>query len=245
VCAIQHDLAQAGRSGVLSLVTFTVSRRAAIRQMTAFVRALPRITVTVGAGAPGQEIARNLSLRHRLRHVNRRAVGVLRLPEDPDRYLQGRKRQAVRTNLHHAEELGFAFRELPDAATVRVEAARILKLQRDEFWDADSLAGDVARGVSRVFVVDDGSGAVQALAAVVVDSTWAHLYLCITDKAETAHAALYLLNVGVVRQLAAERVRYIFVRSAFHLTPGQRYLQARLGFEPMNLRLARRRSAAA
>jgi len=71
------------------------------------------------------------------------------------------------------------------------------------------------------------------------------MYLCISDRSEASHAALYLLNVGVIKQLSVERVRYVFVSSAFHLTPGQRYLQARLGFELMNLRLARPSSRSA
>ena len=239
-CATRHALTEARRAGGRSLVAFVLSRRAALREMSSSVRGLPRIEVIASAGPAGREIAQHLSLRHAGRRVNRRAVGVLPLPGDLRLYLQGGKRQAVRTNLHHAEELGFAFRELPDAATTRVEADRILRLHQDEFWDADELARSVAQGKSRVFAVADRAGAVQALAAVVVDTSWAHMYLCISDKSPTAHAALYLLNVGVVKQLAAEGLGYLFVRSAFHLTPGQRYLQARLGFEPMNLHLAGR-----
>ncbi len=239
-CETQHALAEARKAGARSLVGFVLSRHAAIRQMIVSVRALPQISVSVSAGAAGREIANHLAVRRGIRYVNRRAVGVLPLPDDLDSYFQGRKRHAVRTNLHHAEELGLGFQELPDAATTRREAARILKLHRDQFWDADALAEGVARGSSRVFVVADRAGTVQALAGLVVDTTWAHLYLCISDKSETAHAALYLLNVGLVKTLAAEQVRYLFVRSAFHVPPGQRYLQARLGFEPMNLRLSGR-----
>jgi hypothetical protein len=98
----------------------------------------------------------------------------------------------------------------------------------------------VDRASSRVFVAEDRTGAIQALATVVVDVQWAHMYLCVSLPGDAAYAALYLLNVGVVQQLAAERVRHLFVRSALHLPPGQRYLQARLGFELMNLRLTRR-----
>jgi len=239
-CETRRALVEARRAGGRNLVVFVVSRRAALPAMSRSVRALPLLQVDASSGPAGLEIARHLSVRHIGRRVNRRAVGVLRLPEDPVLYLQGGKRQAVRTNLHHAEELGFSFRELPDAATTRVEAARILRLHGDEFWDADELARSVARGASRVFVVADSAGAIQALAAAVVDTTWAHMYLCISDRSPSAHAALYLLNVGVVRQLAAEGLRYLFVRSAFQLTPGQRYLQARLGFEPTNLRVAAR-----
>jgi hypothetical protein len=237
-CATRHALAEARRAGGRSLVSFVLSRRAALREMSSSVRALPRIEVITSAGPAGREIAKHLSVRHVGRHVNRRAVGVLPLPEHPDLYLQGGKRQAARTNLHHAEELGFSFRELSDAATTRLEAARILRLHQDEFWDAEDLARDVAQRTSRVFVVADRAGTVQALAAVVVDTKWAHMYLCISDRSPSAHAALYMLNVGVVKQLAGEGLRYLFVRSAFQLTPGQRYLQARLGFEPMNLRLS-------
>ncbi|MGD0834782.1 MAG: hypothetical protein ABSA40_10270 [Candidatus Dormibacteria bacterium] len=245
VCATHRALAEARVAGVLSLLSFAVSRRAAIRDMVLLVRALPRIDVSVGAGDAGAEIVKHLAVRHRGRHVNRRAVGVLALPDDPEVYLQGTKRRGARANLREAEALGLTFRELPDAATTRVEAARILKLHRDEFWDAEALGHAVARRTSRVFVVEDGERAVRALAAVVVDEAWAHMYLCISDRSEASHAALYLLNVGVIKQLSVERVRYVFVSSAFHLTPGQRYLQARLGFELMNLRLARPSSRSA
>ncbi len=245
VCETHYALTQARRAGVASFLSFVVSRRAAIREMFVVTRSLPAIEVSLGAGAAGQEIAKHLAVRHRGRHVNRRAVGVLALPDDPEVYLQGTKRRGARANLREAEALGLAFRELADAATTRAEAARILTLHGDEFWDAEAMGDAVARRTSRVFVVDDEAHAVRALAAVVADETWAHMYLCISDKSEASHAALYLLNVGVIKQLCVEHVRYVFVSSAFHLKPGQRYLQARLGFDLMNLRVSRRAAHAA
>jgi hypothetical protein len=245
VCQTHYALTEARRAGVASFLSFVISRRVAIRDMVLLTRSLPGIDVSVGAGGAGREIAKHLAIRHRGRYVNRRAVGVLALPDDPDVYLQGTKRRGARANLREAEALGLAFRELADAAATREEAARILKLHGDEFWDAEAMGDAVARRTSRVFVVDDEARAVRALAAVVADEKWAHMYLCISDKSEASHAALYLLNVGVIKQLCVERVRYVFVSSAFHLTPGQRYLQARLGFELMNLRLLRTSSLGA
>jgi hypothetical protein len=240
VCETYHDLIEARKAGGTSLVSFVLSRHASIRQMVVFLRALPRIDVTLRASGAGWEIANHLSVRHGGRYVNRWAVGVLSLPDQPDEYLRGRKRQAVRTNLHRAEELGLAFRELSDPATKRAELASILSARREEFWDVAELVRGVDRASSRVFVAEDRTGAIQALATVVVDVQWAHMYLCVSLPGDAAFAALYLLNVGVVQQLAAERVRHLFVRSALHLSPGQRYLQARLGFELMNLRMTRR-----
>ncbi len=245
VCATYQALTEARKAGPWTFGWFVLSRCAAILRMGVIMVSLPRIEVRLGPTGAGQEIARHLSVRHGLRHVNRWAVGVLPISDNVDEYLRGRKRHAVRTHLHHAQEMGLGFRELLDPVATRAEAERILTLHRDEFWDADGLARGVDRGASRVFVVDDGNHVVKALAAVVVDTSWAHLYLCISDRGDTAPAALYLLNIGLVRKLADEGVRYLFVRSALHVTPGQRYLQSQLGFEPMNLHLTRRLSGAA
>ncbi len=69
-------------------------------------RSLPALEVRLTSSPAGRMIAEHLAIRERGRFRYRTAQGVLPLPADFSRYLRGRHRQALRTNLGHARRAG-------------------------------------------------------------------------------------------------------------------------------------------
>ncbi|MGH2913999.1 MAG: hypothetical protein ACRDMX_03320, partial [Solirubrobacteraceae bacterium] len=67
---------------------------------------VPRTAVALSDGPAGQMIAQHLACRRWGLPRFRLAQGVLQLPSDRAAYLRGRRRQAVRTNVRRARELG-------------------------------------------------------------------------------------------------------------------------------------------
>jgi hypothetical protein len=172
------------------------------------------------------------------------AAGVLAIPEDPERYLVGKRMQSARTAVRRAGGLGLVYGEAdtPDEA---MQHLRDVVDQRGDEWRDDALGYSamlIARRLARVVYVIDPDGVTLAVALVVVDRSWASLHLCISLPDKRSSDARYLLHVGLVQQLARESVRHLVAsESLLELTPGTRIFQRRIGFAPMNLRVDGRR----
>lgn len=166
---------------------------------------------------------------------------VLRLPESFEDYLRGRSRQAVRTNCTRARRLGMVVRP------VASEAAGLRMIEAIVYGDSAERAGarDVSRSVDprrptrglTTLAVHDAGGAVVGVAAYYRSGDFVRLEALKCTASEQGAVARYLLHTGLVELLIADGVRLLLADSGIWVTPGVRYLQQRIGYDVVNLRI--------
>ena len=189
---------------------------------------LPRIDVRLSDSPPGREIGAYLCERARGIYFNRVAQGILDIPGRPADYLRGRSRQAVRTNLHRADDAHLTCNAVHDRAERRSaaiafgmgESQSLIIRASDLFWVACNPD-------------NENVGALWA----TVDTEWAMLRFLVANCSE----ARYALHTTLVNYLSTKGVRYLFAESAsaLLLTPGLQYFQKLLGYRVAHLRVRR------
>ncbi len=137
--------------------------------------------------------------------------------------LIGRRFHAARTNITRARYEGIRCRELPDS-----ERANVLR----ELALPQSL---LERASDRWWVAERPNRTSVGVASATVDDKWALLNLLVARR----YTARYLLHTHMVGSLQASGIRHLTHRgpNALVTPPGLLYLQARLGYEIVNLRL--------
>jgi hypothetical protein len=187
---------------------------------------LPRVPVTVPDTCGGRRLAAKYSGRDR--GVPRDlAVSVLPLPEDPEAYLRGKSKQALRTNSRRAREQGVTCRALDP-----VESARRLEQVVPERWYRAVVPGaqaDLAAGLCTGWAAEDADGVTEVLALTSAAGPLARLDLMLSAPGREGDAR-YLLSAHVVTELAAAGARLLAVEGALLLPPGLRHFQHLLGF---------------
>lgn len=204
--------------------------------LVAYVRSLPEVRVV--AVSEHDEVAAYFAERRCGVPRHRWAQAVLPTAELAS-YLRGRHRQAVRTNLHHAEALPLTVHALTahQAWTVVPELATRVPLLHK--W-ADELA---TRPHDLWWSVTRPDGTTCALAAVSASAPFGLLNLLVADPTDSArHAARYLLHTHMVDALFSAGVTHLFVRGAdaLVLRPGLQYFQRLTGYELVNVKIGRR-----
>jgi hypothetical protein len=183
----------------------------------------PRLSVELTSSPSGELIREYMLARRRGIRSHLRARSVLRIPPQGTPMLSGRRFHAARTNVARARQEGIACRELPEPE--RPGALRelgvletMLRRKTDRWW--------VAEAADRTTV---------GVALATVDHGWAMLNVLDAPQ----YPARYLLHSHVVCALRAAGVRYLTARgpSALVMPEGLLYLQARLGYEVVNLRV--------
>jgi hypothetical protein len=182
-----------------------------------FLHALPRTTVRLTDSPAGVAIAEHLSLTRWGIPRFRLAQGVLYLPSDFATYLRGRRRQAVRTNVRRARDLGIDCHSTTVSEWTRPDE----KLDRTapvEHW----------RATSR-------SGATVGEAWLTVDDECALLHSLTCSE----RYARWLLHTAIVERLCAAGCRLLLTNSfdVPLMTPGQQYFQRLLGYSIARVRL--------
>jgi hypothetical protein len=217
-----------------------VKRRKDMRAGVSLVRNLPVVDVELSDESAGAMIRERLGGKLPGRQL-RVARAALRLPEDRASYLRGRPRQAVRTNLRHAETEGIVCRTL-----TRVEdqqAAMKAFFSSGPFTDADRVYVnqklDINPGQQEFYCAEDADGNTIAIAAVAVDGNCALLVFHHSGDGELTWKARYALSVHMISSLIERKVQVLLVGGTLTLEPGLRYVQQRLGFIPANIRIAR------
>ena len=169
---------------------------------------------------------------------------VLRLPRTPEEYLRGRHRQAVRTNCTRAQALGLVVREVAGEA----EGVRLLgRIVHGDRYDARRLARSRAarqptKGL-RTLAVYDASGQAVGAAAFYRSGRYARLEALKCVSSDRSSVARYLLHTRLVETLIRDGVVVLFADSGITVTPGTHYLQQRVGYEIINVRIRRARPA--
>jgi hypothetical protein len=171
---------------------------------------------------------------------------VLELPTSEAKYLAGRSRQALRTNLHHAARAEIKCERLAgyDEWRVLVEdiARRRPPSERRAF--AAMRPPDPRHPVAMYAARDAYERPVAfAVTATFGDLAYVPLLLSAPDHPGSS-PALWALNAFVAVDQASDEIRYLTVGSALRDGPGSQYLAHRLGYRVRNLRFVSRQTPA-
>jgi hypothetical protein len=171
--------------------------------------------------------------------VDRAPIAMLALPPTHREYLQGRSRQALRTNLTRAAVAGLKS-VVVDSPTELEQAVEHIAGQRAT--TAAALAPLQGSGDIRVRcrVAYDDHGAPIGMSQTVQDGSWAGLATLVTSHGHPhAQTARYLLHTEVVEDLIDREVSRLVVGGSILLaTSGTRYFQRRNGYRPVRLRIS-------
>jgi hypothetical protein len=147
----------------------------------------------------------------------RLAQGVLHLPADFSSYLRGRRRQAVRTNVHRARDLGIDCHSRTLLTWARPEE-KVTRTAPVEHWWATG---------------QDGATVGEAYLTVDDDCALLHSLTC------GERYARWLLHTAIVERLCAAGCRLLLTNSfdVPLMAPGQQYFQRLLGYSVSRVRL--------
>jgi hypothetical protein len=182
-----------------------------------FLWELPQTNVHLSDSPTGLAIAEHLSLTRWGIPRFRLAQGVLYLPSDFASYLRGRRRQAVRTNVRRARDLGIDSHSTTVPGWTR-PGEKLTRAAPVEHWWATS-----------------PDGAVVGEAWVTVDEECALLH----TMGSSERYARWLLHTAIVERLCAVHCR-LLLTSSFDvplMAPGQQYFQRLLGYSIARVRL--------
>ena len=169
----------------------------------------------------------------------RLAQAILELPTIEERYLAGRPKQALRTNLRHARELGVtsgrvaAYEEWFEAASVILNARPDGKAVGREM-DKPGPGQQVA-----YYVAQNAHESPLAFAGVALFGQLAVLFTMLSrpDRHPGASWARYQLHTFLALDLGCSGVKHLLVGSALRETAGNQYFQHLLGYRARNLRI--------
>jgi hypothetical protein len=169
----------------------------------------------------------------------RRAQAILELPTTERHYLAGRHRQALRTNLRHARDLGVTSDRVP-AYEAWFEAARVVLQAR---CDGHAVGREMDKPdpgqQMAYYVARDAHGTPLAFAGVALFGQFAVLFAMLSrpDRHPGASWARYQLHTFLALDLGRAGVRHLLVGSALRETVGNQYFQHLLGYRARNLRV--------
>ena len=197
-----------------------------------FLARAPRVRLRLSDSSEGREIGAYLHARSLGLRWNQIAQGVLELPEDGEQYFRGKSRQAVRTNLRRAAEMGVRCESVFDPGGLRTH----VPLQEGE-----PAADGTPRPKQPQWIIYDAEGNTIGCMAATIDEECAMLHYLSGDTCE----ARYLLHSELVRHLCRRRVRHLIVvgASGLALAPGIQYFQHVLGYTVAHLRVEQARPA--
>jgi hypothetical protein len=209
------------------------------RALVTLLASLPVEEATFSSSPEGDELRRWFRTDRSL-PVDRAPVAVLALPPTHRDYLQGRSRQALRTNLTRAAVAGLKATVADSPGDVM---AALSHIARQRATTAEDLAPRHTRGevTLRCRVAYDDQGAPIGISQTVQDGDWAGLAMLVTSPGHPhAQTARYLLHSQVVEDLIDQEVSRLVVGGSILLaTSGTRYFQRRNGYRPVRLRIPR------
>ena len=239
-----HELDTHRRSRSWATFARTALRRR--REIVAgaqLLRNLPLVEVRLTSQPAGDAIRGRLCGRVGGMPTRRIARASLQLPTAPEDYLRGRSKQAVRTNLRHAESAGITCERLVGEAA---QSASLTEFAELGGWELRHITDvlRVAPGREHFHVARDAQGRTIATATLDVDEECAYLVFLQAVDGELSAPARYALTVHVIQALIRDGVPMLLMGNAVRLNPGLQYFQQRLGFEICNVRIADAASAA-
>jgi len=169
----------------------------------------------------------------------RLAQAVLELPTAEEHYLTGRTKQALRTNLRHARDLGVTSNRIPTYEAWYEAASVILYARSDGPAVAEKMDKPERRQQAAYYVARDADEMPLAFAGVALFGQFAVLFTMLShlDRHPGASWARYQLNTFLALDLGRSGVKYLLVGSALRETAGNQYFQHLLGYRARNLRI--------
>jgi hypothetical protein len=202
-----------------------------------WIRRLPVLEIEASDSPAGRAITEALTGRRGLMPAGL-AAAVLALPTEPESYLVGRSRQAVRTGRNHACRQGLSVVRVTDDDERRARALELADADiRTDF--GPSLKTWASDPQDESWFAVDPDGNTLAVAIVAVDGAVARLNAMISAGGSERSPARYLLSAHVFMDLVAAGVSHVFLEGSLFLPPGLLHFQRLLGFRPMNIRLRR------
>ena len=235
-------LGTAWQTGGLALLsTEVILRRRGLAQSARALGEMPWMHLWVGVGGAADEVWNRTGPSFCSRTSRRPGRAVLRLPEDPEAYLRGRSRQAVRTNITKARRLGITCRAIEDPAAKRAALEDHLASRNEPGYTIADFERDYELRVERPDVhVAERDGRVEAMAFSYSAGEAAYLiYLRTGTPSLTSSPARYALSAHVNQALIRRGVRAVLSGSALGVDEGTAYLQQRLGYIAGNVVLHR------
>jgi hypothetical protein len=210
---LDAGLGRPGRLGALVAAAFRDPR--GIGALALLVLRTPCERPRLSASAVGREVRAYLNERFLgVFPQNRLCRGVLLLPATHERYLCGRRRQALRTNLRRAAAAGIRCETIDDAAEAIEGTAEVLRDREAEpMSDAmilkttSSWSKFFSRPETTVMVARDSDQRARAVMAMLIDDTICVVRVSLASR----HDARWALHDHLVATLIARRVRYLLV----------------------------------
>jgi hypothetical protein len=169
----------------------------------------------------------------------RRAQAVLDLPAVEEHYLAGRPKQALRTNLRHARDLGVTSDRIPTYEAWFEAASVILQARGDDKAVGREMDKPEPGQHVAYYVARDAHEIPLAYAGVALFGQFAVLFgmLSHPDRHPSASFARYQLHTFLALDLGSSGVKHLLVGSALRETAGNQYFQHLLGYRTRNLRV--------
>jgi hypothetical protein len=169
----------------------------------------------------------------------RRAQAVLELPTVEEHYLTGRSKQALRTNLRHARELGVTSDRIPTYEAWFEAASVILDARPDGLDMAQHIEKPESGQHVAYYVARDADEMPLAFARVALLGQFAALFTLLShqDRRPGTSWARYQLHTFLALDLGRSGIKHLVVGSALRETTGVQYFQHLLGYRVCNLRL--------
>ena len=219
---------------ISALIGRVVRDPALIRVLVA-IRRLPVVDLRVRqADVDAWSEARFGPARH-----GRLAQAVLDLPAIEEQYLAGRHKQAVRTNLRHARDLGVTSARIPTYEAWFKEASVVLQAGGDSNAMPPEMEKPEPGQRVAYYVARDAHETPLASAGIALFGQFAVLFgMCSRhDLHPSASFARYQLHTFFALDLGSSGVKHLLVGSALRETAGNQYFQHLLGYRARNLRV--------
>jgi O-antigen/teichoic acid export membrane protein len=205
-------------------------------------RKIRRQTIRIEASSPsGRLLAALLTHRAVVTTVPRVLLSVLVLPESLDRYLRGKRRQALRTNLNNAKRAGIAATELPDST----DSLAAYHESVGSGSETTVKAVDTARSLlvnpgALAMSATDAEGRLLCMGAAIIDGADAYLAKLVSIRDRPgASEARYVVHTALTAELIDRGVRRLWADGPLTVQPGVQKFQRLLGYECARPRISR------
>ncbi len=235
LCGFARPASGAGR---LKAISFALARRPRRARTLLSLRELPIVELRLSAAEHDCWLHARWPAGGKRLFGSHWAQAVIQTYLKEHEYLTGRHRQAVRTNIHRARELGVTATRLGGYDEFAAASAPVYRSRRG--GDA-VLAGMRSPTPSDKFAWYSASTAAHEapviVAAVALFGDFGVLAVMVGNRhyARVGHAR-YLLHTFILSDLAARGTRHLIVGSVLHESNGNLYFQRLLGYRVCNVR---------
>jgi hypothetical protein len=167
------------------------------------------------------------------------AQAVLDLPTVEEHYVAGRPKQALRTNLRRARDLGVTSGRIPTYEAWSEAASVILHARSDGPAAAQEICKPGSGQQVAYYVARDACERPLAFARVALFGQFAVLLAMLNhlDQHPGSSWARYQLHTFLALDLGCSGVKHLLVGSALRASAGNQYFQHLLGYRARNLRI--------